>query len=125
MPTGLDLNLQSGYTVKPLFTYGLMDNIIAHHIRYQRKNDSSMVRTLDQPQVRYAFDLFVAADVAENTGFERVSAHQWKMYGHPVFMNRPHLAFPFEEYFRIVDSITFHPIRSKLTGCIQYLGTTY
>ncbi|MFA5814548.1 MAG: hypothetical protein WC865_02895 [Bacteroidales bacterium] len=116
MPTGLDLNVQSGLTEKSLLTYGLMDNIIAHHIRYQRVNDSTMVRTLDKNKVQYGFDLFVGADVAESAGFQRVSAHQWKMYGHPVFMNRPHLALPFEEYLRIVDSITFHPIRSKLSG---------
>jgi len=122
MPTGLDLNVQSGFANKPLLTYGLMDNIIAHHIRYQRTNDSSMVRTLDNNKVRYGFDLFVGADTEENTGYQIVAAHQWKMYGHPVFMSRPHLALPFEEYFRIVDSITFHPIKSKLSGVFNNSG---
>ncbi|MEJ0055691.1 MAG: hypothetical protein WDN75_08615 [Bacteroidota bacterium] len=122
MPTGLDLNLQSGVTEKPLLSYGLMDNIIAHHIRYQRVNDSTMVRTLNQNKVQYGFDLFIGADVAENTGFQRIAVHQWKMFGHPVFMNRPHLAFPFEEYFRIVDSITFNPIHSKLGGAFVTSG---
>jgi len=122
MPTGLDLNVQSGLTEKPILTYGLMDNIIAHHIRYQRVNDSTMVRTLTKNKVQYGFDLFVGADVAENVGFQRVTAHQWKMFGHPVYMNRAHLATPFEEYFRIVDSITFHPIRSKLSGAFNTSG---
>ena len=122
MPTGLDLNVQSGWTEKPLITFGLMDNIIAHHIRYQRVNDTSMVRSLSLNKVQYGFDLFVAADVIENNGFQRVSAHQWKMYGHPVFMNRPHLSMPFEEYFRVVDSITFHPIHSKLSGTFNSSG---
>ena len=122
MPTGLDLNVQSGFTDKPLLTYGLMDNIIAHHIRYQRINDSTMVRTLNKNKVQYGFDLFVGANIAENAGFQLVSAHQWKMFGHPLFMNRPHLAFPFEEYFRIADSITFHPIHSKLSGEFKSSG---
>ena len=110
MPTGLDLNVQSGLTQKPVLTYGLMDNIIAHHIHYQRVNDSTMIRTLNSNQVKYAFDLFVGADVLENTGFQRVATHQWEQFGQPVFNNRPHLAFPFEEYLRIVDSITFNPV---------------
>jgi hypothetical protein len=123
MPTGLDLNVQSGLTGKPLFSYGLMDNIIAHHIRYQRTNDSSMVRTLNSATVKYAFDLFVnAATGEEKKGFQMVSAHQWKMYGHPIFVNRPHLALPFEEYERIVDSITFNPIKSKLSGSFNTSG---
>ncbi len=122
MPTGLDLNVQSGFTNKPLLTYGLMDNIIAHHIRYQRINDTTMVRTLNKNRIQYGFDLFVGADVPENTGFQKVAAHQWKMYGHKVFINRAHLAFPFEEYFRIVDSITFHPIHSKLSGEFKSSG---
>jgi hypothetical protein len=68
-----------------------------------------MIRTLENNKVRYAFDLFIGAGVDENRGFQRIAAHQWEKYGHPVFMNRPHLAMPFDEYFRIVDSITFHP----------------
>lgn len=122
MPTGLDLNVKSGLTDKSILTYGYMDNIIAHHIRYQRVNDSTMVRTLADNNVRYGFDLFIGADVEENTGFQRIAAHQWEQFGHPVFINRPHLAMPFEEYFRIVDSITFHPIRSKLVGNFNTSG---
>jgi len=122
MPTGLDLNVQSGLTEMPVLTYGMMDNIIAHHIRYQRTNDTTMARTLDKNRVQFGFDLFVSADVTENTGFQRVAEHQWKMFGHQVFMNRPHLAMPFEEYFNIVDSITFHPIQSKLTGNFNTSG---
>ena len=110
MPTGLDLNVQSGTTDKPILTYGLMDNIIAHHIHYQRVNDSSMIRTLNQSHVKYAFDLFVDADVKEHVGFQRIAQHQWEHFGRPVFNKRPHLAFPFEEYLRIIDSITFNPI---------------
>ena len=122
MPTGLDLNVQSGITEKPVISFGFMDNIIAHHIRYQRLNDSSMVRTLEHGDLRYEFDLFVSADEPENRGYQQIAAHQWKQYGHEVFMNRPHLALPFEEYFRIVDSITFNPIHSRLEGTFVTSG---
>jgi len=110
MPTGLDLNLKTGLTPKPVFTFGLMDNIIAHHIHYQRVNDTSMIRTLNKNQVRYAFDLFIGANEPENSGYQRISKHQWEKFGHPVFKNKPHLAMPFEEYLRIIDFITFNPI---------------
>lgn len=122
MPTGLDLNVRSGLTKKPLISYGFMDNIIAHHIRYQRVNDSSMVRRLDKNKIRYAFDLFLLADQKGRAGFQRIAQHQWEAYGHSVFTKRPHLAFPFEEYFRIIDSITFHPISSKLGGVFTTSG---
>jgi len=110
MPTGLDLNVMTGITKKPVMSFGYMDNITAHHIRYQRVNESSMIRTLDSNMLQYEFDLFVGADVPENQGFQRVIRHLWSEYGKPVFENRPHLAMPFDEYFRIIDSITFHPI---------------
>lgn len=109
MPTGLDLNVMTGLTKKPVITFGYMDNIIAHHIHYQRVNDSSMIRTLDSNKVEYEFDLFVGADAPNNKGFQKVTKHQWKKFGNPVFDNRPHLAMPFDEYFKIIDSITFQP----------------
>ena len=112
MPSGLDLNVMTGLTKRPVITYGYMDNIIAHHIHYQRVNDSSMVRSLNSNEVKYEFDLFVGADIADNRGFQKVTRHQWKKFGKPVFDNRPHLAMPFDEYFRIIDSITFHPMTS-------------
>lgn len=110
MPTGLDLNIMTGLTNRPVMTFGYMDNISAHHIRYQRVNDSSMIRTLNNNQVTYEFDLFVGAETPDNVGFQKITKHQWGKFGKPVFDNRPHLAMPFDEYFRIVDSITFHPI---------------
>jgi|TARA_B110000196_G_scaffold115058_1_gene100154 hypothetical protein len=121
MPTGLDLNVMTGLTKRPVITYGYMDNIIAHHIRYQRVNDSSMVRSLNSNEVKYEFDLFVGADITDNIGFQKITRHQWKKFGKPVFDNRPHLAMPFDEYFRIIDSITFHPTTSPDTTT----GTTY
>src|SRR5690606_2337283 len=41
MPTGLDFDVMTGLSDKPLMSYGYMDNIIGHHIRYQRVNDST------------------------------------------------------------------------------------
>jgi hypothetical protein len=113
MPTGLDLNVKSGITTKPVFTFGFMDNIIAHHIHYQRTNGREMIRTLASGELRYEFDLFAGADTEENQGFRLVTAHQWTRFGHPVFMSTPHLSMPFEEYLRIVDSITLHPSKYK------------
>lgn len=116
MPTGLDLNIMSGLTNKPVITFGYMDNIIAHHIHYQRVNDSSMTRTLDSRKVRYEFDLFIGANTKKSKGFQKVAKHQWKKFGKPVFENNRHLAMPFGEYFRIIDSITFHPISYNKTS---------
>lgn len=111
MPTGLDFDVMTGLSDKPLMSYGYMDNIIGHHIRYQRVNDSTMIRTLDSNKVQYEFDLFIGADIPYGQGFRRISRFQWNEYGNKIFKNRPHLAMPFEEYFHIIDSITFHSIK--------------
>lgn len=106
MPTGLDFNLRTGLTNDPVMTFGFMDNIIAHHIHYQRVNDESMTRMLDDNKVRYEFDFFVSAGEPRQKGFQKISRYQWAKFGKPVFDNRPHLAMPFEEYVRTIDSIT-------------------
>lgn len=105
MPTGLDLNVKTGLTSKPVFSFGLMDSIICHHIHYQRVNDASMVRTLSKNAIGYAFDLFVGADVAPGSGFQRVARHQWERFGHPVFRRRPHLAMPFQDYAQLIARV--------------------
>ncbi len=51
MPTALDLNAQSGYTENSVFSYGMMDFIVTHHVRYPRVNDASMVRTIPDKEV--------------------------------------------------------------------------
>lgn len=113
MPTGLDLNIKTGLTEKPVFTFGFMDNIIAHHMHYQRTNDKKMIRTLASNKLRYEFDLFVSASEKRNSGFQKITAFQWEKYGHDVFVSQPHLAMPFEAYFRIIDSITFRASKYK------------
>ncbi len=113
MPTGLDLNVKSGITAQPVFAFGFMDNIIAHHIHYQRTTDTGMIRTLASGNLRYEFDLFAQADAEEYRGFRQVTAYQWKKFGHRLLTDHAHLALPFAEYFRIVDSVTLHPSRNK------------
>ncbi|HLT50710.1 MAG TPA: hypothetical protein VKZ93_02070 [Arenibacter sp.] len=106
MPTGLDLNVKTGLTKNPVMTFGYMDNIIAHHIHYQRVNDESMTRVVNDNNVRYEFDLFISADEPPMRGFQKISRHHWAKFGKPVFEERPHLAMPFEDYVKIIDSIT-------------------
>src|SRR5690606_34060035 len=106
MPTGLDLNVKTGLTKNPVMTFGYMDNIIAHHIHYQRVNDESMTRVVNANNVRYEFDLFISADEPPMKGFQKTSRHHWAKFGKPVFDRRPHLAMPFEDYVKIIDSIT-------------------
>ncbi len=110
MPTALDLNVISGLSAKPLASFGVMDYVVSHHMRYQRYNDISMVRTLEKPVVRYAFDLMIGGEVAEGQGFQAVTRRQWEIFGHPVFLDRPHLAMPFESYVQLVCDTTLKPL---------------
>ncbi len=113
MPTGLDLNVRSGLTKRPVLTFGLMDAVIGHHIRYVREErGDAMVRTLTGAKVGYAFDLFVGANVPAGSGYQRIARHQWERFGHPTFAAQPQLAMPLEEYARLVARTIFSPIRS-------------
>ena len=112
MPTGIDLNVRSGLTNRPVMTFGLMDALIGHHIRYVRPEpEGVMVRTLSGNRVGYAFDLFVSANEPAGAGYQKIAQHQWKRFGHPIFSARPHLAMPFEEYAKLVTKTIFSPIR--------------
>ncbi len=110
MPSALDLDVMSGLTTKPVFAFGLMDNLIQHHIRYLHPHDGSMVRTLEQGEVRFGFDLFVGAATPANTGYQQVSRHLWRRFGHPVFAGERHLAMPFADYTRTIADVTFKPL---------------
>ena len=110
MPTGLDLNVRSGLTDKPVFSFGIIDNVIQHHIRYLHPNDGSMIRTLDTERVVYGFDLFIGSDVEEYTGYQQIIQHLWANFGHTVFNEERHLAMPFTEYVRTVQDVTFQPL---------------
>ena len=110
MPTALDLNVVSGLTPKPVLSFGLADYIVSHHVRYLRSNDGTMARTLEQPEVRYAFDLFVDAAAPPGRGYQNIARFQWQRYGSTVFANRPHLAMPFREYVRVTTEANLKPL---------------
>ena len=122
MPTGLDLNVKTGLTGKPVFSYGLIDNVIQHHIRYLHPNDGSMLRTLDSNTPCYGFDLFLGADTPENSGYQEITRHIWKNYGHTVFTETRHLAMPFTEYVGTVNKISFAPMAVQ-PGVAGYTNT--
>ncbi len=114
MPTALDLNVVSGLTPKPVFSYGMMDFIIAHHMRYQRVNNESMIRKLNNTRVRYGFDLFLGAREPANTGYQKIARYQWERYGHDFFQKERHLAMPFEEYVKTVYGVVSKPMNPKV-----------
>lgn len=114
MPTALDLNIISGLTTKPVFSYGMMDFIICHHMRYQRVNDNSMIRKLNEDKITYGFDLFVGADEPANRGYQKIARYLWEKYGHKVFQNRGHLAMPFEEYVKTVYGVVSKPMEPNV-----------
>jgi hypothetical protein len=109
MPTFLDLNVKSGLTSKPILAYGYGDAVIGHHMHYNRFNDSTMVRNIDGDTLIYEFDLILAADAEGYGKYADVGQFIWSKYGKEVFENHPHLPMPFDEYRRIIDSITFRP----------------
>jgi hypothetical protein len=109
MPTALDLNTASGLTSQPVLSFGWIDSVVSHHIRYQRYNDESMVRTLDEPQVRYEFDLFADAQAPDNRGYQEISRFQWRAYGRKVFAHRHHQAMPFDAYVELIKEVTLRP----------------
>ncbi len=121
MPTALDLNVVSGLTGKPVLSYGMMDFVIGHHVRYQRVNDPSMIRTLSTQDIAFGFDLFLGADTPRGQGYQKVVRHQWKRYGHPLFQQRGHLAMPFEEYVGTVYGIVSKPMDPKIQAPIPGL----
>ena len=110
MPTALDLNAFSGLTAKRILSFGVMDYVVSHHIRYLRSNDGAMVRTLAQAEVCYAFELFVSANAPAQRGYQGITRFQWERYGHKVFTERPHLAMPFAQYVRVTTEANLKPL---------------
>jgi len=110
MPTALDLNATTGLSPQPIFSYGMMDFVVGHHVRYQRINDASMVRLLAKPDIRYGYDLIVAAGAQPGSGFQAASRHIWKRYGHRQLSEEPHLAMPFAEYVRTIYGVVSRPM---------------
>ncbi len=110
MPTALDLNARSGLTEQPVFSYGMMDFVVSHHVRYQRTNDASMIRHLSKPGIRYGYDLLAGADMPEGTAYQVATRHIWQRYGHQQFRDQPHLAMPFAEYVRTIYEVVSKPL---------------
>jgi len=110
MPTALDLNAASGLRGQPVFSYGIMDFVVAHHMRYQRVNDASMVRHLAKPEIRYGYDLLVGADMPEGAAFQVAARHIWQRFGQPQFRDEAHLAMPFAEYVRTIYDVVSKPM---------------
>ncbi len=119
MPTALDLNVVSGLTPKPIFSFGVMDFIIAHHMRYQRINNQSMIRKLNNTQVRYGFDLFLGAKESANIGYQKIARYQWERYGHEFFNNHYHLAMPFNKYVRTIYDVVSKPMNPKVQAPVH------
>ncbi len=110
MPTVLDLNAKSGLTEQPVFSYGMMDFVVGHHVRYQRVNDASMVRQLAKPEIRFGYDLLVGVEMPEGAAFQIASRHIWQRYGQPQFRDQPHLAMPFADYVRTIYDVVSKPM---------------
>lgn len=109
MPTALDYTLNSGISDKPIFAFGYMDAIISHHIHFNRTDDdSATIRTINSNKLKYGFSLMLDAKGKEN--YQDVSRATWDKYGHEEFTNGVHLAMPFSEYYRLVDSLVYIPI---------------
>ncbi|MCE5327340.1 MAG: hypothetical protein LLG01_13110 [Planctomycetaceae bacterium] len=101
LPAAMDLELQSGLTSRPLLAYGLMDSITRQHVYWQRDNrPGAMVRELSSGQLRFGFDLFVAADAPPHRGYQAIARHHWKRYGR-ANLHRPRpQAMPWDQYAR-------------------------
>jgi hypothetical protein len=101
MPAGLDFNLRSGLTNRPLFSFGLIDAVATHHMHWLHPSDGSMVRHLKKNLVRYGFDLMIKADAPPFQGYQAVSRFIWERYGSPTLQKPKPQVMPFEEYARV------------------------
>lgn len=109
LPTALDLNVRSGLTDRPVFSFGMMDFVVGHHVRYQRRNDASMQRQLGVATLCFGFDLFLGADERPGRGYQGVARHQWQRYGRPL-ARRPHLPLSPEQYVRTIYGVVCRPM---------------
>jgi hypothetical protein len=109
MPTALDLNVVSGWTDQPVLSYGMMDFVVGHHVRYQRANDASMMRTLTGITARFSFDLFLGAETPAGRGYQEVVRHQWRTYGRDFFA-QSHLPLSYQEYVRTIYGVVSKPM---------------
>lgn len=111
MPSALDLDVRSGVSPRPVMSFGLLDYVVQHHIRYLHPHDGSMVRTLEGGKVGYGYDFLLGSAVAENTGYQMVSRHLWERFGRPTFTSTRHLAMPFADYATTIRDAVFRAVK--------------
>lgn len=116
MPSALDLNVVSGLTDQPVLSYGFMDFVVSHHIRYQRTNDAAMVRHLHGTRLRFGYDLLITAEATPLRAYQTVSRYLWTRHGHAEFTDAssPQLAMPVVDYVQQVYRTVSKPMDPKI-----------
>ena len=107
MPVILDVDLQSGLTSKPVFSYGFADYLTQQHMYWKHENSGAFVRTLSTNKLRYGFDLFVAGQAEKSSGYQDVSRHMWARYGSRYIREPKPQAMPFTEYAAVCYPAAF------------------
>jgi len=114
LPAILDLDLQSGLTTRPIFSFGHADFIIHGHVFWRHENAAgAMVRELSDSRIHYGFDLILGADAetgiaaAGKSPTHRVARHQWRRYGTPALRKPRPQAMPLAEYAKVCFPAAF------------------
>jgi hypothetical protein len=101
-PAILDMDLLSGMTTKPIFSFGFADFITEQHVYWRHDNHSgSMVRVLSGKHLRYGFDLLLAADAPRYRGYQGATQFIWKRYGSQYLKKPRPQVMPLEEYAKV------------------------
>jgi len=109
MPTALDLELKSGMTSAPLFSYGFMDFILEQHVYWRHENaKGALVRELSDNKLRYGMDLFVNAKAAKYRGYQRVSRFMWQRFGSRYYRQPRPQTMPFSDYAKLCYPAAFN-----------------
>jgi hypothetical protein len=108
MPAILDVDLQSGLTPYPVFSYGFADYLTQQHMYWRHENSNgAFVRTLSTSELHYGFDLFVSGQAGKGGGYRSVSRHMWARYGSRYVREPKPQAMPFSEYAAVCYPAAF------------------
>lgn len=114
LPAILDLNLHSGLTPNPLFSFGYADFLIHGHVYWRHENnDAAMVRELSGSTLHYGFDLMLGAGAGVDSAASRMSPiglvarHLWRRYGTPALQRPRPQAMPLAEYAKVCFPAAF------------------
>jgi hypothetical protein len=114
LPAIMDLDLQSGLTSRPLFSFGYADFLIHGHVYWRHENnDAAMVRELSDSTLHYGFDLMLGVEAGIDSAASRagpigpVARHLWRRYGTPTLHKPRPQAMPLAEYARICFPAAF------------------